>query len=70
MHSSRMRKVRCSSRLLAEGVVSGWGGVCPGGVWPGGLWCLARGVSVQGGVVSGQGDVHLPSVVRILDTRL
>ena len=44
MHSSRMRTVRCSSRLLGEGVVSargclpGGGGYLPRGVCPGG--CL------------------------------
>ena len=46
MHSSRMRTVRCISRLL--GAVSARGGVCPGGVGclPGGM--SARGVSAQG----------------------
>ena len=41
MYSSRMRTVRCSSRLLGGGV-SAQGDVCPGGVCSGG--CLPRGV--------------------------
>ena len=45
MHSSRMRTVRCSSRLLG-------GGVCLGGV------CLERWVSAQGeGVFAWEGGV-------------
>ena len=42
MHSSRMRTVRSSSRLLGRGVYPGracLGGVCPGDVCPwGALW--------------------------------
>ena len=52
MHSSRMRAVRCSSRLLKGGVSPGRGGCLPGGCLPGGLpggWeclpSLSRGVS-------------------------
>ena len=46
MHSSKMRNICCSSRLLrvlsVAGVSAQWG-VCPVG-------CLPRGVSAQGGV--------------------
>ena len=59
MHSSRMRTVRCSSRLL-------WG-VCPGGV-------SAQGVSTQGvsdwGGMSARGclpDTPPPPVDRMAD---
>ena len=48
MHSSRMRTVRCSSRLAGEVCLPG-GGVCPGGCLPGG--CLARGMCAPGGGV-------------------
>ena len=67
MHSSRMRTVRCSSRLLegvsAWGVSAQEGGVCPGGGCLLRRGCLpGRGVSAQeGGVcpegVSAQGGV-------------
>ena len=61
MHSSRMRTVHCSSRLLGGclpgGVCLGGGGVCPGG-------CLPRGWGVSLWV-SGR---H-PPVDRILDRK-
>ena len=50
MYSSRMRTVRCSSRLLGKGV-SVSGGVCLGGCLSGGVClrvCLGGGVSAQG----------------------
>ena len=58
MHSSRMRTVRCSGRLMGGGVfaqgvcVCPLGDVCPGGVCPGGGECLPRRwrVSAQEGV--------------------
>ena len=66
MHSSRMRTVCCSGRLLGGGVsaqvgVSTQGGVCLGGILCRGVslrGCLARGkgVSCQGKGVSGQGE--------------
>ena len=56
MHSSRMRTIRCSSRLLEEG------GVCPGGVYPG--VCL-HGGSAQGEGVSAQGRGSLPRGVGL-----
>ena len=52
MHSSRMRTVRCSSRLAGEVCLPG-GGVCPGGCLTGGY--LARGMCAPG--VSAQGGV-------------
>ena len=68
MHSSRMRTVRCSSRLLG-GLV---GGLClPGGCLPRGCVCL--GVSALGGCIQhalrqtppcGQNSWHMP--VKIL----
>ena len=51
MHSSRMRTVRCSGRLL--------GGVCLGGVCPRGFCLLPGGVSSQEDVCPGG---CLPSV--------
>ena len=56
MHSSRMRTVRCSSRLLGEGVclLGGCrktGGVCSAqGVSAGGGWCLPGGGCLPRGV--------------------
>ena len=59
MHSSRMRTVRSSSRLL-------WGAVCPGGCLPGGVCpggdvrpggCLPGGCLSGGGVCPRMGGV-------------
>ena len=70
MHSSRMRTVRCSSRLLGGGVsawlVSAQGGVCLGGVCLGGV--------CPGGLPGGMcipvcTEANNPPVDRILDTR-
>ena len=46
MHSSRMRTVRCSSRLLGGGGLSACHGVCPGGC----RVCLP-----EGGLPAGEG---------------
>ena len=79
MHSSRMRNVRCSSRLPGGGVSAYPGGVClPGGVWlPGDVClggrgrCLPRRVSIcLGGVCLPRGVYTSLFVDRILDTRL
>ena len=56
MHFSRMRAVRCSSRLLGGGSARGVlpGGCLPGHVYPGG--CLPRG-DLPGGVCLGVGGI-------------
>ena len=73
MHSSRMRSIRCSSRLL-EGCVCLPGGVCPegGGLFacqggclparegvclPGGVYLPGWGVCLPGECLPGRGDV-------------
>ena len=78
MHSSMMRTVHCSSRLLGGGVsakggVSVQGGVCQrvsGGCLPrrGGGVCW--GVSARGGVSQHALRQIPPPVDRILDTHL
>ena len=68
MHSSRMRTIHCSGRLLGEGC----GGVClgrgclPGGVCLGGI-CLGS-VYLGGGWCLPRAGIHLCPVNRMTDT--
>ena len=59
MHSSRMRTVRCSSRLLGEGVSAQGVYVWSGGVCPGGRGCLPRGLCLSDTPPHEQNDRHL-----------
>ena len=51
MHSSRMRTVCCSGRLMIGVFSQGGVCICHGRIWPGG--CPPRGVSAYGGVCPG-----------------